>query len=277
MARTLPLGPPRWRVEAVREERIGAAVLARQPWHNAPPERLAEAALDGLRQIGLNLSPAAQSLANRVEMLRRGRPICRTFRWQGFCPIWTTGSCRISRDDAQPPNCGRSIFSPALEGRLSWQQRQNLDRLAPARFRTPLGRSIAIDYRGQAPAIAVRLQEMFGLTRHPTVGADALPLQITLLSPAGRPLQVTQDLARLLGELIRDVRKDMRGRYPKHPWPEDPTRALPTLRAKPKRAETRAPACAIYGPIYDCQNAGIGAIRHFEFSEMSHAHTYSVD
>ena len=121
---------------------------------------------------------------------------------------------------------------PALRAMLDWPQTQTLDRVAPAKFTTPLGRDIPLDYSGGTPEIAVRLQELFGLSVHPVVAGQ--PLKITLLSPAGRPVQVTTDLPGFWATSYADVRKDMRGRYPKHPWPEDPTAAAPTLRAKPR-------------------------------------------
>ncbi|MDO5706874.1 MAG: ATP-dependent helicase C-terminal domain-containing protein, partial [Paracoccus sp. (in: a-proteobacteria)] len=102
----------------------------------------------------------------------------------------------------------------------------------PAAFSTPLGRQVPIDYDHADPSIEVRLQELFSVTRHPVVGGR--PLRITLLSPAGRPVQVTMDLPGFWANSYADVRKDMRGRYPRHPWPEDPTVADPTLRAKPR-------------------------------------------
>ena len=119
---------------------------------------------------------------------------------------------------------------PALRARLTWAQMSALDRDVSAYFETPLGRQIAIDYGGEHPEIALRLQEMFGQTRHPMVGKT--PLRVTLLSPAGRPLQTTMDIPGFWASSYLDVRKDMRGRYPKHPWPEDPTKADPTLRVK---------------------------------------------
>ena len=122
-----------------------------------------------------------------------------------------------------------------LRQSLTWEQTQRLDRLAPAQFTTPLGHRVPIDYSGEAPAIELRLQEMFGVTEHPTVGPARLPLRITLLSPGASPVQVTMDLPGFWANSYADVRKDMRGRYPRHPWPEDPTRADPTLRAKPRR------------------------------------------
>ncbi len=121
-----------------------------------------------------------------------------------------------------------------LKGLLTWDQQQRVETLAPARFETPLGRQIPIDYEGDHPAVELRLQEMFGVTTHPTVGQNRLPLRVTLLSPAGRPVQVTMDIPRFWATSYADVRKDMRGQYPKHPWPEDPTQADPTLRAKPR-------------------------------------------
>jgi ATP-dependent helicase HrpB len=122
---------------------------------------------------------------------------------------------------------------PALKARLNWDETQRLDAQMPSHFETPMGRKVPIDYDGGQPGVAVRLQEMFGVTRHPMVGRE--PLQVTLLSPAQRPLQVTTDLPGFWTSSYADVRKDMRGQYPKHPWPEDPTQADPTLRAKPRR------------------------------------------
>jgi ATP-dependent helicase HrpB len=121
----------------------------------------------------------------------------------------------------------------ALRARLSWDQTQALDRAVPAKFETPLGRSIPIDYSGGQPQIALRIQEVFGVTRHPMIGSE--PLQITLLSPAQKPVQITTDLPRFWETSYADVRKDMRGSYPRHPWPEDPTQEDPTLRAKRRK------------------------------------------
>jgi ATP-dependent helicase HrpB len=108
-----------------------------------------------------------------------------------------------------------------------------LDRDVPGSFVTPLGRKIPIDYDGEIPGIAVSLQEVFGVTRHPTVAGVAL--KVTLLSPARRPIQITRDLPGFWAGSYADVRKDMRAQYPKHPWPEDPTKAEATLRARPRK------------------------------------------
>jgi ATP-dependent helicase HrpB len=115
---------------------------------------------------------------------------------------------------------------------LDWDQMQRLDAAAPAHFVTPLGRKIPIDYSGEAPEVHLKLQEMFGQTTHPMIGR--VPLRVTLLSPGQKPVQTTQDIPGFWATSYADVRRDMRGRYPRHPWPEDPTQADPTLRAKPR-------------------------------------------
>jgi ATP-dependent helicase HrpB len=129
---------------------------------------------------------------------------------------------------------GSARFDPhdALRAWVGWQGMAQVDRLAPEHWETPLGRRLAIDYAGDAPEIAVRLQEVLGETTHPVVGPERQPIRIVLLSPAERPIQVTMDLPGFWAGSYADVRKDMRARYPRHVWPEDPTAADPTLRAK---------------------------------------------
>ena len=119
----------------------------------------------------------------------------------------------------------------ALEARLDHAARADLDRLAPAAVTAPTGTRLPVDYSGGQPKVSVRLQEMFGTVRHPTAGAQ-VPLLVELLSPAGRPLQTTADLPGFWASSYGDVRREMRGRYPRHPWPEDPAAAAPTRRTK---------------------------------------------
>ncbi len=124
----------------------------------------------------------------------------------------------------------------ALEAEIGWDKLQALSTVAPVKFTAPTGTGVAIDYEGETPKISIRLQEMMGLTTHPTVGRDKIPLLIELLSPAQRPIQTTADLPGFWASSYSDVRKDMRGRYPRHHWPEDPSQAEPTRRVKhPKR------------------------------------------
>ncbi|MBI2261905.1 MAG: ATP-dependent helicase HrpB [Caulobacterales bacterium] len=122
----------------------------------------------------------------------------------------------------------------ALRALIPWDRQRALDDLAPARLHTPLG-SAAIDYAAEGgPRVDIRVQELFGVTAHPTVGGGRVPLTLSLLSPARRPVQVTKDLPGFWAGSWAAVRADMRGRYPRHPWPEDPTKAEPTTRAKPR-------------------------------------------
>jgi len=126
----------------------------------------------------------------------------------------------------------------ALSGLLDYAQRAALDTQAPDAITVPSGqtRRLAYDPAGGAPILAVKLQELFGLADTPRVGAGRIPVTLHLLSPAGRPLQVTQDLRSFWEQTYPQVRKELRARYPRHPWPEDPWTAIPTHRAKPRSA-----------------------------------------
>jgi ATP-dependent helicase HrpB len=129
----------------------------------------------------------------------------------------------------------RIDFVAALSNLLDWKQRRALDELAPSHIEVPTGSRIAVDYADPAaPSLAVRIQELFGLADSPRVLGGRVPVTLQLLSPAHRPVQVTRDLAGFWRTSYFDVRKDLRGRYPKHEWPEDPMNATPTRRAKPR-------------------------------------------
>ncbi|WP_436398931.1 ATP-dependent helicase HrpB [Roseobacter sp. S98] len=221
------------RVEARRQECYGALILDDRTWPDAPAETVARAMLDGVRQLGLLPGPAAQ------RFLARARLVCRA---DTSFPDFDTVHLMDTLEDWLLPHITgvRSTadwkkfdLSGALRARLSWDQMQQLDRQAPAHFETPLGNRVPISYEDAQPQVSLRLQELFGVTEHPTVAGT--PVQLTLLSPARRPVQVTEDLPGFWASSYADVRKDMRGRYPKHPWPEDPTKADPTLRAKPRK------------------------------------------
>ena len=222
------------RVTARRQETFGALLLADRPWPEAPAEAVARAALDGLREIGLPWTAAARRFRARIELARGGGadlPDCSDAGLLARAETWLLPHLGGKRTEADL----RALdLADPLRQSLSWDQLQTLDRLCPAHFETPLGRRVPIDYDGDSPAIALRLQELFGVTRHPAVGSAQTPLRITLLSPAGAPVQVTLDLPGFWASSYADVRRDMRGRYPRHPWPEDPTAAEPTVRAKPR-------------------------------------------
>ncbi|MCF7701139.1 ATP-dependent helicase HrpB [Loktanella sp. M215] len=216
------------RVETSQQERFGALVLDQRRWTDAPPEAVARAMLDGVRLLGLRPDAAAQRFRARVALV----PVM---------PDMTDNALMAGLEDWLLPylggvrsaaDWGRFDLLPALRAMLDWDAQQRLDRAAPGHFVTPLGRRIPIDYDGDAPQITLRIQEMFGQTAHPVVGDT--PLRVTLLSPGQKPVQVTQDIPGFWATSYADVRRDMRGRYPRHPWPEDPTQADPTLRAKPR-------------------------------------------
>ena len=222
------------RVLARRQERFGALVLDDRPWLDAPPEAVARAALEGVRLIGLPLKPGARRLRARIELARGGGddwPDCSDTGLLAGDAEWLLPHLAGVRTEADI----RALdLTEALRGRLNWEQVAALDRLVPAAFETPLGRRVPIDYDGDAPGIEVRLQEMFGVVVHPVVGAARLPLRVVLTSPGQKTIQVTMDLPGFWKTSYAEVRKDMRGQYPRHPWPEDPTVAEPTLRAKPR-------------------------------------------
>jgi ATP-dependent helicase HrpB len=130
----------------------------------------------------------------------------------------------------------RIDVAAALLDRLDWKQRRDLDRLAPTHIEVPTGRSVTIDYSGESPVLAVKMQEMFGVRATPTVADGRVPILVHLLSPAGRPVQVTQDLEGFWRSGYAAVRAELRGRYPKHPWPDDPLTAVPTKGVKRRGA-----------------------------------------
>ena len=217
---------------------LGALALEDRPWTDAPPERRTAALLDGIRDLGLEVlpwTPAARRFASRAAWARASGA--------GDLPDFAPETLASSLDDWLAPwlagmtradDLDRLDLAAALEARIDRPGRQRLDRLAPAAFTAPTGTRAAIDYSGPAPSISIRLQEMFGLTDHPTVGAAATPLIIELLSPAQRPVQTTADLPGFWASTYAEVRRDLRGRYPRHPWPEDPASAAPTRRTKPR-------------------------------------------
>jgi ATP-dependent helicase HrpB len=216
------------RVLTRQQECFGALVLDDRVWPDAQPDAVATAMLEGVRQLGLRPSPAAQRFRARVALV-------------DDLPDMDDQTLLANLEDWLLPHLNgvrsaddwkRFDLLPALRAMLDWAQTQRLDKAAPAHFETPLGRKMPIDYDGEAPGITLRLQEMFGVTTHPTVGRT--PLRVTLLSPGQKPVQVTQDIVGFWATSYADVRRDMRGRYPRHPWPEDPTQADPTLRAKPR-------------------------------------------
>ncbi|MFO7629333.1 MAG: ATP-dependent helicase HrpB [Prochlorococcaceae cyanobacterium] len=227
------------RVRCERERRLGALVLERSPWPAAPAEQVGAALLEGIRQRGLECLPwteASRQLQQRLLLAHRhlGEP------WPDCSGAWLLAQlegwlaphlvgCR------SPGELNADSLNEALWGELDWPQRQQLDRWLPLRLPIPSGRQAALDYGSGEPVLAVKLQEMFGCAVSPSVLQGRLPVTVQLLSPAGRPLQVTSDLAGFWQGSYQEVRRQMRGRYPKHPWPEDPANAQPTALTKGRR------------------------------------------
>lgn len=224
--------------QAVQERHLGALILQQAPWKECPPETRAAAYLEGVRDLGLdclNWPAGARRLQARVEWLRaRGGDMadCSDAGLLAAIEDWLLPvALQTATFEAL---CKADLVVP-LQARVGWQAMTVLHRMAPPAFTAPTGTQAPIDYAAEPPEIEIRLQEMLGLARHPTVGPDHLALKVTLLSPARRPLQTTTDLPGFWASSYADVRKDMRGRYPKHPWPVDPLEAQATRRAKPRK------------------------------------------
>ncbi len=225
--RTVDWDPRHRRVEARVRERLGALVLAERRWDDAPAAAFAAAAWEGVRDLGLPSSPASRRLRARAAALPGAPDLSdEALTSDG---AWLLPWLGEARDAAAL----RALdIVPALEAILGHDGMRALAAAWPATFETPLGRRVPVDYAAGGPEASLRVQEAFGLDAHPVMGGA--PLRMTLLSPAGRPLAVTTDLPGFWRGGYADVRKEMRGRYPRHPWPERPWEAAPTLRAKPR-------------------------------------------
>ncbi|MFV0492446.1 MAG: ATP-dependent helicase HrpB [Pseudorhodobacter sp.] len=222
------------RVLSRKQERFGQIALDDRIWNDPPVEAVARAALAGLRLIGLPWPAAAARLRDRAALCRSegmDLPDMSDQALLASAEDWILPYLSGVRTETDLRNLD---LRDALRAHIGWDRMQALDHAAPSHFETPLGRRIPIDYSGENPSIELRLQEVFGVTEHPMIGPKALPLRITLLSPGSKPVQVTMDLPGFWASSYADVRKEMRGRYPRHPWPEDPREADPTLRAKPR-------------------------------------------
>ncbi len=229
-------------VRARRERRLAALVLDTEELRSPEPAAVQRAALEVLRRLGLGVLPWSKELRQwqaRVALLRRYQ-VPAAEPWpdlsdaallatlEEWAAPWMDGLVRRE-------HFARLDVSNALRSRLSHAQGVVLDREAPTHFAVPSGSRIPIDYLdGEVPTVSVRLQEVFGLSATPAVAAGRLPLLLKLLSPAGRPVQITRDLVSFWARGYHEVRKDLKGRYPKHYWPEDPHTAAPTRRARPR-------------------------------------------
>lgn len=221
-----------WRdaVVARRRRRLGVLVLEDKPLSRPDPEKVKAAMLQGLRQRGLPWTDELRAWRQRIAFLHHldeswpdlsDQALLRSLDW---LEPFVDGAAR------------RLDFAAALKALVPWDRQRQVDSLAPTHIDVPSGSRVPVDYANPAePTLSVRLQEMFGLTDTPRIAGNRVPVTIHLLSPARRPVQVTRDLASFWKSAYRDVKAELKGRYPKHYWPDDPLIAEPTARAKPRR------------------------------------------
>jgi ATP-dependent RNA helicase HrpB len=228
-------------VTAIHERRLGEIVLQSRRLEKPDAARVLEAMLQGIRELGLSALPwssAAMQLRTRMQFAhmhdRQANPAWPNVDDQQllenlnvWLAPWLDGVSRRTQ-------LTQLEMHEVLIGLLDWNQQQRLTEIAPTHLRVPSGSNIPIDYSGSTPTLSVRLQEVFGMTATPRVGGGSVPVLMELLSPARRPVQVTQDLASFWARGYHDVKKDLKGRYPKHYWPDDPLQADATARAKPR-------------------------------------------
>ncbi|KQY49302.1 ATP-dependent helicase HrpB [Lysobacter sp. Root494] len=239
-------------IAAVRETRFDRIVLDSRPLAKPDPSRYADALVDAVRQLGLDALPWTESLQQwraRVRCLRAWLPeLADTLPDLSDAALlasldtWLkaalSGKTRLDALDEQ-------ALGEALKSSADWPMRQKIDALAPMRIVVPSGMERRIDYgfdatagdgegAPEAPVLAVKLQELFGLADTPRIADGRVPLTLHLLSPGGKPLQITRDLRSFWDRTYPEVKKEMKGRYPKHPWPDDPWSATATHRAKPR-------------------------------------------
>jgi ATP-dependent helicase HrpB len=226
-------------LRARRKKTLHAITLSEAPMALSPSAETARIFAAGLVGVGLDKLPWSKSLQqwrDRVMFLRKAEgdswPDLSDAALATEAENWLVPALY---DKISLRELSAGDLSDAMMGLLPWELRARLEREAPTHFEAPTGTMLAIDYEAeQGPTIAVRLQELFGLNTHPSVAKGKVPLVLELLSPAQRPVQVTRDLPGFWRGSYAAVRSDLRGRYPRHPWPEDPASALPTRRVKPR-------------------------------------------
>jgi ATP-dependent helicase HrpB len=218
---------------------LHAITLSEAPMALSPSAETTRVLADGLITVGLDRLPCSKLLKqwrDRVMFLRKAEgaswPDLSDDALAAQREAWLVPALH---DKTSLSQISAQDLSDALMTLLPWELRARLEREAPTHFEAPTGTLLAIDYEAeQGPTIAVRLQELFGLNTHPAIAKGAVPLVLELLSPAHRPVQVTRDLPGFWRGSYAAVRSDLRGRYPRHPWPEDPASAMPTRRVKPR-------------------------------------------
>ena len=229
---------PSGQVRARRVTRIGAIILDETPLAKPSGEKAALALASGIREFGLALLPFskdAEQLRHRIGFLHRsiGEPWPDTSD-EALVQALDQWFVPFQQDAKSMQDIRAAKLMDGLMSLVPHDLVRDLGRLAPTHFEAPTGQRHPIRYDGAEPTLAIRVQELFGLKSHPSVAGGKLPLLLELTSPAHRPIQTTRDLPGFWAGSWKDVRSDMRGRYPRHPWPEDPASAAPTTRVKPR-------------------------------------------
>jgi ATP-dependent helicase HrpB len=231
--RTLSFDPATGGVEARRERRLGALRLRSGTDAEADPAAIAAALVEGVRAHGLSLLPwddCGAALRTRAGYAGIDADALMLAAIDQWLPTLVAGKRRLSQ-------IAPGDLADAMRDVIGWDAMRRIDRAAPSHFTSPAGSSHAIDYGAEGgPRVELRVQALFGLAEHPLVGG--VPLVLSLTSPAGRPIQTTRDLPGFWAGSWAAVAKEMRGRYPRHPWPDDPAAAAATLRTK--NADVRA-------------------------------------
>lgn len=229
------------RVRAERVECLGALVLSRQPLQEADPEAIRRALLQGIAKQGLEALPWSKTLRRWQARLCWLRRVLQDQELPDLSNAWLSSHLTEWLGPwldgfSQLAQLSRLDLETILRSRLSWQQQQLIEQQAPSHLTVPSGSRIPVKYvPGEVPVLAVRLQELFGLAETPRVGRGRVPVRLHLLSPAHRPMQITDDLEGFWQRTYPEVKKELKGRYPKHYWPDDPAQAVATARTKPRR------------------------------------------
>jgi ATP-dependent helicase HrpB len=226
-------------LRARRVRRLDAIVLASEPLTVMTSEETARLLAEGVAKRGVNRLPWSKAqiqLRHRVGFLRAaGEDEWPDLSDEALARTSAEWLAPYLANKTKLSEIGDGDLGAALEALLPWTLKRRLEEEAPTHFEAPTGNRHAIDYEtAGAPALHIRVQELFGLTRHPSIAGGKLPLTLHLLSPAHRPIQVTRDLPRFWKGSWAAVKAEMKGRYPRHPWPDDPASAAPTSRAKPR-------------------------------------------
>jgi len=228
-------------VKTVQQEKLGALVLREKPIPSPSLEQISDALIIGIREKGISQLPwnkTSTSLRHRIEFIRHQFP---NDNWPDLSDKHLSDTLEewlkpMVAGKTKLNQIGENVIYEAINNLLDWNKNQQLTKLAPTHITVPSGSRIPIDYSNiESPILSVRLQELFGLTESPSIAGGKIPLLIHLLSPARRPIQITKDLVSFWENTYEQVKKDLKGKYPKHYWPDNPYQAVATNRTKPKK------------------------------------------